>query len=376
MIASGIDGLDEIIGGGLATGDNVVWSAPHNQDLEPVWRALLDADRSPAHYVNLGSRQDLRSLPAWVEHIDRPLRSHSAVTNLGGLDDELVSLGVEGSRLVIDGLDDVLLAHGARATIDLYRKVCPRLFDRGVVAYWTASREILSPTVLDAITRIAQCVFELRDRRLRIVKAEGRPSRVQGALLELASQPDGRMAIERENSVGRLGEALRRLRRERNLSQAELAEIAQVTPGAISQVETGRRGLSVDTLVTLCESLGITLDALLGAESSVDHVLIRHDRGLDRTTSALGRLVSLVEDSAHGFRCYLSELEVGGNGGPPFVHKGTEVILVANGLVMLDLGDQTPVMRGGDALIVKRVPILSWSNLGPDPARLFWLALG
>ena len=59
-----------------------------------------------------------------------------------------------------------------------------------------------------------------------------------------------------------------------------------------------------------------------------------------------------------------------------FSHKGLEMILVADGLVLVDLGDQTPVMRAGDALMVRRVAIRGWENLRREPARLFWVVSG
>jgi hypothetical protein len=40
---------------------------------------------------------------------------------------------------------------------------------------------------------------------------------------------------------------------------------------------------------------------------------------------------------------------------------------------MIDLGDMSPVLRAGDAILATRSPILGWRNLGSEPARLFWI---
>ena len=64
---------------------------------------------------------------------------------------------------------------------------------------------------------------------------------------------DGVPEVGRDLVVGRLGEGLRRLRGRRNLTQRQLAELATVTPAAISQAESGRRGLSLETLVILSD---------------------------------------------------------------------------------------------------------------------------
>jgi len=52
----------------------------------------------------------------------------------------------------------------------------------------------------------------------------------------------------------------------RDLSQSDLARLAKVPPSAISQVERGERGLSLETLMALSGRLNITLDELLGGE--------------------------------------------------------------------------------------------------------------
>ena len=55
------------------------------------------------------------------------------------------------------------------------------------------------------------------------------------------------------------------------------------------------------------------------------------------------------------------------------LHKGAELLVVAAGLVQVDLGTAAPVMRAGDAVLATRVAIESWRNLAGTPARLFWV---
>ena len=71
----------------------------------------------------------------------------------------------------------------------------------------------------------------------------------------------------------------------------------------------------------------------------------------------------------------LVELAPGGVGRPPHEHKGPELLLAAEGLVLVDLGASTPVLRAGDALMVSDVAVQGWSNLAEAPSRLFWVAV-
>jgi transcriptional regulator with XRE-family HTH domain len=65
---------------------------------------------------------------------------------------------------------------------------------------------------------------------------------------------------QRSSSVG---SRLRNLRRERGLSQSQLARVAGMTQGAISHYETGRREMSVHALVDLCAALTVRVEDLV-----------------------------------------------------------------------------------------------------------------
>ncbi|MCZ7631627.1 MAG: helix-turn-helix transcriptional regulator [Microthrixaceae bacterium] len=274
----------------------------------------------------------------------------------------------EGARVVVTALDDLMARFGAEATVEFYRRTCPNLFDRGAIAYWVGSRELVGATVAEGVTRVAQCVFELRDGRLRVLKAEGRSSWLQGAMVDLDLTGEVPVA-SREHAVGRLGEGLKRVRAERNLTQAQMAELAHVTPAAVSQAETGRRGLSLDTLVPLVEALGVGLDDLLGTGRRRGPFIARPDRRPTRSGSAL------FDDPVTGPLVHLVELEGEESRGVPVPTHGTELVLCAEGLVMVDLGETTPVLRAHDALMVTEESVLSFTNLASAPASVFWVAL-
>src|SRR5690606_24524809 len=113
---------------------------------------------------------------------------------------------------------------------------------------------------------------------------------------------------------------------------------------------------------------GISLDELFGARPGADHVLARRDRlGGDAA------LAALFDDPRGGVRAYLVQLGPDEDGAPLFAARGVELVLVAQGLVLVELEDSTPAMRAGDALMVRRGRLRGWRNLGAGPARLFWV---
>ena len=366
---SGIGDLDEILGG-LLIGDNVVWVSDERRLFTLVERLMLEATPDDARAVHVTSRENVAQIRDRfgdrIVVVDA--RAGSRFSDPVLLEETLIAAAKDGTtRIVIDGLAPFAHQWGLDRAIGFFKRLCPRLFDLGAIAYWRVSSKKLGNAAIDEIRKVTQCVFELSEKHLRIVKAEGRSPLVQGRLFRVSADEDG-IHLQAERALGRLAEGLRGLRAERNLSQADIARLADVSASAISQAEGGQRGLSLDTLLTLTNNLGIGLDSLLDNHGRPDYLLARRDRGPE-----LGESRFLLDDPRAGLRVYLVNLEPGEKGTPPVKHKGPELVLVGRGLVLVDLGESSPAMRAGDAILATRVPILNWRNLSPGASVLFWI---
>jgi transcriptional regulator with XRE-family HTH domain len=369
-VPSGVADVDDLLGG-LILGDNVVWvldDAKVVQHLEDAMLAEAVARGEGCFYVTAGpdpAKLAARLGPGVTVLDARPRGPYGDAA-------VLETAIIEGARakppgyVVIDGLSQFARRWGAAKAVAFFSRVCPRMFDLGAIAYWRAPRSDLGRAFIDQVTNVTQCVLEVVEGHLRVVKAEGRPASVQGRLLRLELK-DGVLSLEDERALGRLGRGLERVRRERNLHQSDLARLAGVTPSAISQAEAGRRGLSLDTLLVLSERLGMGLDELLASAPTGGYVLARHPR------TAVEAKVALLDDPKAGLRAYLVRLGPGESGAPDFLHKGVELVLVASGLVQLTIGDDTPVLRAGDVALANTVAVSGWRNLMNGPALLFWV---
>jgi transcriptional regulator with XRE-family HTH domain len=280
------------------------------------------------------------------------------------LERAVLDRGAPGARVVIDDLDAFVRRLGGDRALGLFSRICPQLFDAGAICYWRAGAS--ARPILDGVRSVTQCVFDVSGNRLRVVKAEGRHG-VQGRIFRIRVL-DGEIRVDHERALGRLAEGLRQLRAARHLSQSDVARVAGVSPSAISQAEGGHRGLGLDTVVAIAEGYGITVDELLGSSPDPGYVIARRDR----STSRRG-LTALLDDPTAGLRAYLVHLGPGESGEPPALHKGPELVVVAVGLVQIDLGSETPVVRAGDAALASTVPMHGWRNLLATPARLFWI---
>jgi len=64
-------------------------------------------------------------------------------------------------------------------------------------------------------------------------------------------------------SAPAVGEAIKRIRQEQRLSQAELADRARLTQATISRIESGARRGDIETLALIAAGLGLALWLLI-----------------------------------------------------------------------------------------------------------------
>lgn len=72
--------------------------------------------------------------------------------------------------------------------------------------------------------------------------------------------------LKESKKIDKVVSRIKLRRRELKMTQTELANVANLTPAAISQFESGTRKPSFNTLSSLSDALKVTTDYLLGKE--------------------------------------------------------------------------------------------------------------
>jgi transcriptional regulator with XRE-family HTH domain len=371
VASSGVADLDRALHG-LYWGDNVVFEPDRTETAMPFYGAIaaLTGMYDQAAYVSL-------SLPPELVERDYPglglidARPDTPLAEAGALLNAIRRRCKPQSRtlLLFDPLDDMAARWGADMARRFFTRCCPLLLEVGAIAYWSLSQGERFEALRRDVEDVTQCVLVVRDGRLRIAKAEGRPVGVQGSVYHYRLA-DGHPELTQAPAAARLGGALRAVRMQRQLSQAQLAQLAEVSASAISQAERGQRGLSLETLLTLTANLNITVDELLRGHVSPGYRLGRRD---DPAATPTGTPVPLLDDPEAGLRAYLVRLAPGATATPNVAHKGSELVAVIAGLVQVQLTSGRPVLRQGEALLADRTSIRGWRNIGQRPAALFWV---
>jgi len=366
-VGTGFPTIDDALGG-LITGDNVVWICDDDDD--DVYRTLcmglageVSGQGQRLLHVGFGTEQSWDSPN--VEWLDASADgAHSRPSTLADELDRRFQTRPP-TCVIVDDLASPVRRWGIEASVEFFSRACPSMLQAGVTAYWRIGADLGRPAI-ESIRQITQCLIDVREGRLRVVKAEGR-AELQQAVQYRLSTDGGALVASLAPAGGRLARGLVTFRRDLGLTQSELATIAGVTASAISQAESGARGLSVDTLLRISDALAVPLDRLVDSAPRPTYHLARHDR----SRLAGDGVVALVPDASIGTRVYLVELGAGAVQAPGVAHQGVEVVAVARGLVQVDLGDDRPVLRAGDALVVESTVVRSWRNLRREPARFF-----
>lgn len=365
----GIPALDDVLSG-IFWGDNVVFrSASEAAQTDAFTRTFAAA----AGYVGYGAVRFAKGRGAGGAAADE-IAIIAADPDLDRVIAEVQAFGREigpGGLIVFDDLAVLAERHGDEGARRFFLRVCPSLLRVGAVACWTLGPGI-ADDLAEEIRAITQIVIRVEDDRLIITKAEARPLDVVGATLSYGLGPDGLPQVQEISDAMRLGAALAQVRIQRGLSQSQISRLAGVSPSAISQAERGQRGLSVSTLMRLATALGVSLDALVVGQADPGYRI----RGRTAPHRGGASRVALVDSGENDFRLYEFRLDPGAHGTPPAHPRGTEIVLLGQGLLMVTMTDgSTPVIREGEALVAQGTGVADWKNLDEDQAIGFWIVV-
>jgi transcriptional regulator with XRE-family HTH domain len=142
-----------------------------------------------------------------------------------------------------------------------------------------------------------------------------------------------------------VGPRLRTLRQFRAVTLAELAEATGISTSTLSRLENGRLRPTLEQLLPLARTHGVTLDELVGAPPTGDpRINLRPMRHHGRTFLPLTRRPG-------GVQAYKLVISARRSPDRPVLqtHSGYEWLYVLNGQARLVLGEQDLVLEPGEA---------------------------
>lgn len=94
-----------------------------------------------------------------------------------------------------------------------------------------------------------------------------------------------------------IGQRIRQLRTINDFTQAEFAELADISVNFLSEIENGKKGLSQDTLAKICRQLNISADYILFGtkQKFVSLVDLANSLTIEELETTIRYLESLIE---------------------------------------------------------------------------------
>ncbi|GBU18830.1 MULTISPECIES: XRE family transcriptional regulator [Methylobacterium] len=154
-----------------------------------------------------------------------------------------------------------------------------------------------------------------------------------------------------------LGHQVRLLRRERDLSVADLGSAAGISPGMISKIENGAISPSLASINAIASALNVPITALFSAfEESRDCSYVKQGQGvlIERRGTKVGHIYELLGAGIRGevvVEPYLITLEDQAEAYTSFRHAGTEFIYMLSGEVMYHHSGEDYHLQPGDSLL-------------------------
>jgi transcriptional regulator with XRE-family HTH domain len=154
-----------------------------------------------------------------------------------------------------------------------------------------------------------------------------------------------------------LGQRVREYRQRNQLTIADVAQLAGLSPGMLSKIENGQATASLDSLVRIANALGVSMSALFknyGAPGGSAR-LVKAGEGMEvvRRGTAKGHtyhLLSYDQGPRKRFEPFLISMDDASEVFPTFEHDGVEFIHMLAGRLEYRHGDATYLLEPGDSL--------------------------
>ncbi len=170
-----------------------------------------------------------------------------------------------------------------------------------------------------------------------------------------------------------IGARIKHLRQINGLAQADLAERAGLTKGAISQIERNHTSPSVANLLEILSALNETPSSFF-ADDDEEKVLFRKTDALPSDVTGYQEFETLIPKSRYrSMVAYRALIKAGKETPVEPAQEGESYVFVLSGRLGLRLGNVTYVARKGESLYFTAEKEFAFSCKGKAPVDYIWV---
>jgi transcriptional regulator with XRE-family HTH domain len=166
-----------------------------------------------------------------------------------------------------------------------------------------------------------------------------------------------------------VGAHIRRRRRDRGMTLAQVAERTGLNVGYLSQVETDKASPSLETLAALAEALDVPIAWFLLDQSKGPRVVRASERPRRRLRRASGAMTQIDGGIARDLAIFEGTMPAGYRTGF-HAHPGDEHHIVLSGRLRITQGETTVEAGAGDYILLDGTLPHDAESVGTEPTRL------
>ncbi len=180
------------------------------------------------------------------------------------------------------------------------------------------------------------------------------------------------------SQIVNVGDRLRELRVERDLSMRSLARISGLSTNALSMIERSRTSPSVSTLYKIATALKVPITAFFRSDLSRQDIVFRKAEERTRVAFPRGEWEGLGgEFFMGGVEPLLFKMEIGANSGQfSMQHSGHEFVLCLTGILEYEVEKQRYMLEPGDSLLFAAHLDHRWRNANKGDTQVLIVLSG
>lgn len=173
-----------------------------------------------------------------------------------------------------------------------------------------------------------------------------------------------------------IGEKIKFLRQQNNLTQEELGDRCELSKGFISLLERDMTSPSIATLMDILEALGTNIVEFFDEGEQEEKVVFTEDDYAVKTDSELNNSICWLIPNAQKNRMepIMVTIEAGGQTYPDNPHEGEEIGYVLEGSVTIHIGTKKYKAKKGDSFYISPDKPHYISNEGKRVAKIMWIS--
>lgn len=166
-----------------------------------------------------------------------------------------------------------------------------------------------------------------------------------------------------------VGHVIREIRKQKNITIAELCQATGLSKGFMSQIENNKTSPSLNTLHTIAVHLNVPLSYFLLDQCERMEIVRKENRTITYSGTNHNKIEQLTTKGP--LRVIIAEIPVGGSSGDtPHAHQGRESHLVLSGKLEIQQGSDTAIVGSGDSFTWNASVPHKVRNIGDEPATL------